>query len=162
MSGPDQVFVDLGVGRCTPDTPHRGRLADVVNLADEGQDGARDIGERHELAVDGETTGHHPVVRNELLEQLGDRGSGPRDPAFRLQESALGFPGQQRLTVVELTHEIDPGFGGLEWIEHLKTGARQPTGNVEPVEDVVGHEIGHSRSQIRWKPHRQRCQRVNR
>src|SRR6202012_4673148 len=33
MAGPDQVFVDLSVGRCTPDTPDRGRLADVVNLA---------------------------------------------------------------------------------------------------------------------------------
>ena len=38
MTCPNQIFVDLGVGRCTPDTPHRGRLADVVDLADESQD----------------------------------------------------------------------------------------------------------------------------
>ena len=34
------------------------------------------------LPVDGETAGHHPVVRDELLEQLGDRRAGPGDPAF--------------------------------------------------------------------------------
>ena len=136
------VLVYLGVGRCAPDTAHRGRLTDVVNLADESQYGTSDIGQRHQLTVDGETSGHHPVVRDELLQQLGDRRAGPGDPAFRLQESALGFPWQQRLTIVKLAHEIDSRFGSLERIEHLKAGARQPAWDIKPVEDVVGHEIG--------------------
>ena len=162
MACPDQIFVDLGVGRCAPDTPHRGRLTDVVDLADESQHGTGDIGQRHQLAVDRETAGHHPVVRDELLEKFGDRRPGPGDPAFRLQESALGFPRQQRLAIVQLAHEIDPRFGGLERVEHLKAGARQPTWDIEPVEDMVSHEIGDTGSQVGRESHRQRRQGVDR
>ena len=58
--------------------------------------------------------------------------------------------------IVQLAQEIDPRFGGLERVEHLKAGARQPTWNIEPVEDMVGHEIGDTGSQVGRKPHRQR------
>ena len=162
MASSDEIFVDLGVGRSAPDTPHRGRLTDVVDLTDESQYGTSDIGQRHQLTVDGETAGHHPVVRDELLEQFGDRRSGPGDPALRLQESALGFPWQQRLTIVELAHEIDSRFSGLERIEHLKAGARQPTWDIQPIEDMVGHEIGDTGSQVGRQPHRQSGQGVYR
>ena len=114
------VLVDLGVGRRPADTAHRRGLTDVVDLADERQHGAGDVGERDQLAVDGEAAGHHPVVRDELLEQLGDRRAGPGNPALRVQESALLLAGQQRLAVVQLAHEVDPGLGGLERVEHLE------------------------------------------
>ncbi len=50
---------------------------------------------------------HHPVVRDELLEQFGDRRARPGDPAFGLEESALLLAGQQRLAVVQLAEEVD-------------------------------------------------------
>ena len=52
------------------DIAHRGRLTDVVNLANESQYGTTDIGQRHQLTVDGETASHHPVMRDELLDPL--------------------------------------------------------------------------------------------
>ena len=80
MPGADEVFVDVCVGGGALDPPHRRRLADVVNLADESQDRDIDVGERDQFAVDREAAGHHPVVGDELLEQLGDRRAAPRDP----------------------------------------------------------------------------------
>jgi hypothetical protein len=68
MARPDQAFVDLGVRCRPPDTAHRRGLADIVDLADERQYRAGDIRERDHLPVDGETAGHHSVVRDELLE----------------------------------------------------------------------------------------------
>ena len=81
----DEVFVDIGLRGGALDAAHRGRLADVVDLADDGQHRAVDVGQRDQVAVDGEAAGHHPVVRDELLEQFGDRRartrrSNPRRP----------------------------------------------------------------------------------
>ena len=91
MPCPDAVFVDLGVGRSPPDPAHRRRLADVVDLADESQYRTGDIGERDHLPVDGEAAGHHPVVGDELLEQLRDRRARPGDPTFGFEKAALLF-----------------------------------------------------------------------
>ena len=93
MPCPDQAFVDLGVGRRPPDAAHRRRLADVVDLADERQYRAGDIGERHHLPVDGETAGHHPVVGDELLEQFRDRRARPGDPPFATRGTCAAVRG---------------------------------------------------------------------
>ena len=106
MPDADEVFVDVGV-LCGPlDAAHRGGLADVVDLADHGEHRAGDVGQRDQVAVDGETTGHHAVVRDELLEQLGDGRPGPGDPAVTGQEAALLFTRQQGLAVVQLAQEV--------------------------------------------------------
>jgi hypothetical protein len=91
MACTDEEFVDVGLRGGPLDPAHRGRLADVIDLTDHRQDGAVDVAECDQVAVDGEPAGHHPVVGDELLEQLGDRRSGPCDPAFRREESPLLF-----------------------------------------------------------------------
>ena len=151
----DEEFVDVGLRGGPLDAAHRGRLADVVDLADDGQHRAVDVGQRHQVAVDGEAAGHHPVVRDELLEQLGDGGPGPGDPALGGQESALLFAGQQRLAVVQLAQEVQPRLRGLDRVEHLEAGARQPARDVDPAEDVVGHEVGGRGREARRQVHRQ-------
>ncbi|CFS07173.1 Uncharacterised protein [Mycobacterium tuberculosis] len=162
MPCPDETFVDLGVGRGPPDAAYRRRLADVVDLTDERQYRASDIGKRHHLAADGETTRHHSVVRDELLEQFRDRRARPGDPSFGFQEPALLFPRQQCLAVVQLTHEVHPGLRGFEWVHHLKTHARHPAWDIQAIEDVIGHEIGDRSAHVRRDAHGQRGQGVHR
>ena len=94
MAGAQQRLVDLGVGSRVADAADGGGLTDVVDLADERQHRAGDVGEGDQLAVDGEAAGHHPVVRDELFEQFRDRRAGPGDPALGVQETALLFARQ--------------------------------------------------------------------
>ena len=158
----DEEFVDIGLRGGPLDAAHRGRLPDVVDLADDGQHGAVDVGQRDQVAVNGEAAGHHPVVRDELLEQFGDGGPGPRDPALRGKESPLLFAGQQRLAVVQLTQEVQPRLRGLDRVEHLETGARQPAGDVDAAEHVVGHEVRGRGREAGRQVHRQPGQGVDR
>ena len=104
----DEEFVDIGLRGGAFDAAHRGRLPDVVDLTDDGQHRAVDVGQRDQVAVNGKAAGHHPVVRDELLEQFGDGGPGPRDPTLRGKEAPLLFAGQQGLAVVQLKQELQP------------------------------------------------------
>ena len=104
----DEEFVYVGLGGSALDPAHRGRLPDVVDFADDREHRAIDVGQRDEVAVNGKTAGHHPVMCDELLEQFGDSRAGPRDPALRRQEPPLLFPRQQRLAVVQLAQEVHP------------------------------------------------------
>ena len=70
VAGPDHHLVHLGLGRSPLDAAHRRGLADVVDLADERQHRAGDVAQRHQLPVDREAAGHHPVVRDELAQQF--------------------------------------------------------------------------------------------
>ena len=91
MTGTDEEFVYISVGGGTFDAAHRGRLTDVVDLTDDGQHRTADVRQRHEVTVDGETPGHHPVVGDELFQQFGDRRARPRDPPLGGQEAPLLF-----------------------------------------------------------------------
>ena len=162
MPGPDHRLVDVGVGRGTFDAAHRGRLTDVVDLADERQNRTGDVGQRDQLSLDGEAARHHPVVRDELLEQFGHRRPGPCDPALTVEETALLLTRKQRFAVMQLHQELEARFHGLERIEQLKTGARHPTCDVDAVEDMVGEEISHNDAHVGREPARQRGQSVHR
>ena len=162
MTGADEEFVHIGVGGGTFDAAYRGRLTDVVDLSDDGQHRTADVGQRHQIPVDRETAGHHPVVGDELFQQLGDRRPRPCDPPLGGQEPALLFAGQQRLAVVELTQEIQPRLCGLDRVEHLEPGPGQPAGDVDAAEHVIGHEVRGRRRQARRQVHRHRGQRVHR
>ena len=162
MTGADEKFVHIGVGGGTFDAAYRGRLTDVVDLSDDGQHRTADVGQRHQIPVDRETAGHHPVVGDELFQQLGDRRPRPCDPPLGGQEPALLFAGQQRLAVVELTQEIQPRLCGLDRVEHLEPGPGQPAGDVDAAEHVIGHEVRGRRRQARRQVHRHRGQRVHR
>ena len=158
----DHEFVDVGLRRGPLDAAHRGGLPDVVDLADDRQHRAVDVGQRHEVAVDGKAAGHHPVVRDELLEQLEMAGPDQRDPALGGQESPLLFARQQRLAVVQLPQEVQPRLRGLDRVEHLEAGARQPAWDVDPAEHVVGHEVRGGGRQAGRQVHRQPGQGVDR
>ena len=58
------------------DRAHRRRRRDRVRGAVEGQHRARDVRERRHRLPDEEAAGEHPVVRDELLDELRDRGPG--------------------------------------------------------------------------------------
>jgi hypothetical protein len=158
----DKEFEDIGLRRGPLDATDRSRLPDVVDFADDRQHRAVDVRKRHQVTVDGEAAAHHPVVRDELLEQFGDRRTGPRDPAFGGEEATLLFARQQRFAVVQLTQEVQPGLCGLDRVEHLEAGARQPSGDVDAAEHVVGHEVRGRRREAGRHVHRQSCQRVHR
>lgn len=117
MTDGQRGFVYLGVGCGTHDPAHRGRLTDVVGLADKRQYRTGDLGERHEVTVDHEATGDHAVVGHELTQQFGDRRTGPRDPAVGLEKPALILAWQKRLAVVETAEEVDAAAYGLDRIE---------------------------------------------
>ena len=162
MPGPDHHLVDIGLGRGAFDAPNRRGLADVIDLTDERQHRAGDIGERDQLALDGEAAGHHPVVRDELLEQFRDRRSGPGDPTLAVEEATLLFAGQQCLAVMQLEQEVELRLGRLDRIEHLKSGPGQPARDVDAVEDVIGQELGGNDAHIGRDAHRQCGQGVHR
>ncbi|CDP89513.1 hypothetical protein BN975_05369 [Mycolicibacterium farcinogenes] len=162
MACPDQIFVDIRIRRSPLDPADRCRLADVVDLADHCEDRAVDVRQCHQITVDGEAAGDHAVMRDELLQQFGDRRPGPRDPALRRQESALLLTWQQRFAVVQLTQELQPRLSRLDRVEHLKTGTGQPTRNVDAAEHVIGHEIRRAGGDARRQVHRQRGQGVDR
>ena len=158
----DEEFVYVGLRGGALDPAHRGRLPDVVDLADDREHRAVDVGQRDQVAVNGEPAGHHSVVRDELLEQFGDGRTGPRDPAFGRQEPPLLFARQQRLAVVQLAQEFQPRLRGLDRVEHLEAGARQPARNVDAGKDVIGHEVRGSGGESGGQVHRQRGQGVHR
>src|SRR5690606_19077366 len=89
------VFVDLRAGCGLADAAHGERLPDVVDLADECEDRAGDLGETHGPVVDDEPTADHAVVGDELAQYLRDGGTGPRHPPLGVEESALRLARQQ-------------------------------------------------------------------
>ena len=96
------------------------------------------------------------------VEQFGDRGAAPGDPALALQEPALLFAWQQGFAVMQLTQEVDTRFRGLERVHHLKARARQPAWDVDATEHVIGHEFGGGGREVGRQAHRQRRERVHR
>ena len=78
------------------------------------------------------------------------------------QETPLLLAGQQRLAVVQLAEEVDTGLRGLDRVEHLEAGARQPAGDVDAAEHVVGHEVRRGGREAGGHVHRQTGERVDR
>ncbi|SHW82125.1 Uncharacterised protein [Mycobacteroides abscessus subsp. abscessus] len=94
------TFVDVRARCRAQDPAHRGRRGDLVDIADERQNRRCDVGERDRPSGDAESAPQHPVVNQELLQELGERRAGPRHPAVVHQVAALPFPGQQGIAVV--------------------------------------------------------------
>ena len=161
MSCADEVFIDIGLWCGALDAANGRGLADVVDLADDGEDRAVDVAERDEVASDGEPAAHHAVVGDELLEQFRDRRTRPRDVAIGHEEAALLLARQKCLAVVQLTNEVESRLRGLDRIEQLEPRAGQPAGNVDAAEDVVGHEVGGADRQAGGQVHRQSGQGVD-
>lgn len=142
MSGHNAGFVHLGIGGGAHDPTHRGGLADIVDLADERQDRSLDLRQRDELVADDEATQHHSIVHDELLQQVGERGARVAEPAVGLEEAPLAFLGQQRLAIVQLAQEVQARADGLDRVQGLEAQAHHGIGDGQPVEHVVGEEVG--------------------
>ena len=126
MPGVERQLVDLGARRGVGDRADAGGGGDLVDGSDHRQDGAGDVGERHEPVLDHEPALEHPVVGDELAQEVGERGPRPRDPSVGLEEPALAFAGEQRLAVVELEDEVELVAQRLHRVEQPKPGAAGP------------------------------------
>jgi hypothetical protein len=108
VPGAQRDLVDLRVRRRASDRPDTFRRRDLVDLADEREHRAIDVGEGHQAVLDDEAAGEHPVVCDELAHEVGERRTRPGDPSLAEEEAALALARQQRLAVVELAQEVDP------------------------------------------------------
>ena len=81
VPGAQRRLVDVGARRGAADRAHGGRRRDLVDLADEGQDRAGDVGERDEPVVDDEAALEHAVVGDELAQEVGQRRARARRPS---------------------------------------------------------------------------------
>ena len=141
VAGLEFGLVDVGGGGGGGDGSHRVLGGDVVLGADETEDRAVDVGERHRTTVDHEPAGEHPVRDDELLDQFGERRAGPRDPALVHQESTLTLAGEQRVAVVELGGELDLVADRADRVEHAEAGLARPRRHRHVREHAVGDEV---------------------
>ena len=68
---------------------------------------------------------------------------------------------QQGFAIVQLAQEVQSRLRRLDRVEHPKAGAREPAGDVDVAEDVVGHEVRRAGSQAGGQVHRQPGQGVD-
>ena len=142
VTGAKRELVDLGARGGADDRPHRGRRGDLVHLADDGEDRALDVGQGDQPLVDHESAIEHSVVGDELLQEVGERGTGPSDPAVGLEELALSLARQKRVAVVELADEVELLAGGLDGVEHAEARAGHPCGNGCAGKRADGEDVG--------------------
>ncbi len=94
-------------------------LAGVSSAAGERQYRASDIGKRHHLAADGETT---VIIRLCAMNFAREQFRSGDQAIHRWIQGQLLFPRQQCLAVVQLC--TIPRPSRFEWVHHLKTHAR--------------------------------------
>ncbi len=155
-------LVHVGARRGADDRAYRGGGGDLVDLAHDGQDRALDVGERDEALVDHEAALEHPVVRDELVQEVRQSGAWPGDPAVGLQEAALPLAREQRVAVVELADEVELLARGLDGVEHPEAHARHPRGHGRAGEGADGEHVGDARRDFLGDPERHRRGRVDR
>ena len=79
-----------------------------------------------QAVLDHEPALEHPVVGDELADEVRHRRPGPGHPAVGLQEPALALARQQRLAVVQLKEELDLAAQRLDRIEQPEAVAAGP------------------------------------
>jgi hypothetical protein len=161
VTGVERQLVHLGAGRGLQDRPHARRRGDLVDGPDDGQDRAVEVGQRDEPVLDRESALEHPVVGDELPDEVRHRGSGPGDPSLPLQEAPLALARQQRLAVVKLKQELDLVAQRLDRIEQLEAVAARP-GRKAPSAKRIGEQLGGAGGELLGKPERHRLARVDR
>ena len=67
-------------------------------------------------------------------------GPRPRDEPLARQEAPLALARQQRLAVVELHEEVEPGAQGLHRVQHPEARAAGPGRQRPPAQEPVGDE----------------------
>ena len=90
VAGAQRELVDVGPRRGAGDRAHPLGGGDLVDLADDGQDRALDVGQRHRPLADHEAALQHPVVGDELAQEVGQRPAPARRPSPRPSGSAAG------------------------------------------------------------------------
>jgi hypothetical protein len=156
MPGAKRQLVHVRAGGGLADCPHAGWRRDLVDGADDAEDRAGDVGQRHEPVLDHEAAFEHPVVGDELAQELGHRRTGPGDPAVRLEEPALPLARQQRLAVVQPQDEVDPAADRLDRVEQPEAGAAGPRRQRHSPEHPVGEELRRPGRELLGDPERHR------
>jgi hypothetical protein len=111
MASVETQLVDVGPRRGETDRAHAGGGRNLIHAPDHREDRGLDVGESQETIIDHEATLEHPVVGDELVQEVSHRRARPRYPAVGLEEAALALARQQGLAVVELKEELDPTAG---------------------------------------------------
>ena len=107
MPRPQGELIHIGSRRRLPDRAHAGRGRDLIHGPDNGQDRALDVGEGDQPVLDNKPALEHPVVGDELAQEIGHGRAGPGHPSVSLEEPASALAGEQSLAVVELEDELD-------------------------------------------------------
>lgn len=134
MSGRNRHLPGLGPGRRGVDGTHRRRRRHRIGQPDEGEDRAGDVGEGDSPVVDHESALEHPILRDQLAEQVGEGGAGESRPALGLHEAANALALLQGLAIGEHPQELEPLLHGLHRVHQLEAEARRPAW------DAVGRE----------------------
>ena len=79
---------------------------------------------------------------DELLQEVGERGARPGDPAVGLEEAALALAREQRVAVVELADEVELLARGLDGVEHPEARAGHPRGHGRAGKRAYGEDVG--------------------
>ena len=95
-------LVDVGPRRGEADRAHAGSRRNLIHAPDHRKHRGLDVGQGQETIIDHEAALEHPVVGDELAQEVGHRRARPGDPAIGLEEAALALAGEQGLAVVEL------------------------------------------------------------
>src|SRR5262249_20834582 len=101
---------------------------ELVARAHKEEHRTADVGERYRAPVDDEAARHHPVVHDELVDELAERWAGPRNEAFAAEEAAPRLAPLERLPIAELLHEAGELRDLLPEAEELEPRARDPAG----------------------------------
>ncbi len=111
MPGRERQLVHRGPRSGEPDRTHPAGGCDLVHGPDHRQDRGLDVGQAQQPAADHEPSLEHPVVGDELAQEVGHRGAGPGYPAVGFEKAPLALAPQQGLAVVELEDELEPVAG---------------------------------------------------
>ena len=158
----ERQLIDVRARRREPDRADARSGRDLVDGADDRQDRRCDVGQRDEPALDHEAALEHPVVSDELSQEVGHRGARPRNPPLGLEKAPLAFPREQRFAVVELKDEVDPATHRLDRVEQPKAGPARPGGQCHAAEDPVGEHAGGAGRELLGQAERHGQARVDR
>ena len=118
-------FEELGVGGRATNRSDGGFVRNRIAFTHEEQHGAGDVRERHGATVDDEAAREHPVVDDELVDELLESRAGPGDEALSTQKPSSRFALFEGLPIVQLANEVHELADFLVNRKQLEAGARE-------------------------------------
>ena len=126
MSRRNLRLIAICLWRGCVDGSHGTRRRDRIGEADEGQDRTGDVREGHCLPIDHEPALEQSVLGDELLQQVGQCGTGERRPALTPHEPTHAFAFLECFAVVETPREVDALLHRLDGVHQLEPQSGRP------------------------------------